>query len=76
MVSRKFRKDERFLNVGDGSFVPVLALETMQLIFKSSSVTLDEYYYYLSFMINIISIGLLAKLGFKILIKMIFMISL
>ena len=57
------------MNIGDGSLVLVLALETIQLVFESSSVILDEYLYYPSFMINIISIGFLAKLSFKFLIK-------
>ena len=41
----------------------------MQLVFESNSVILDECHYYLIFLMNIISIGLLAKLHFKFLIK-------
>ena len=68
-VSRKFREDEQFLNVGDGSLIPVLALKILQLVFESSSVMLDECYYYPSFLMNDISVGLLAKLDFKFIIK-------
>ena len=37
--------------------------------FRVSSIMLDKCHYYLSFMMNIISIGFLAKLDFKFLIK-------
>ena len=43
-VSRKFREDERFLNVRDGSLISVLTLETLQLVFESSSVILNDYH--------------------------------
>ena len=65
----RFEEGEKFLNVGDGSLVPVLALETLQLIFESSSVMLDDCHYYPFFMMNVISVGLLAKLGYKFIIK-------
>ena len=68
-VSKKFREGKWFLNVGDGSLVLILALETMQLIFESNSVMLDEYHYCPSFLMNVISVGLLTKLDFKFLIK-------
>ena len=64
-MSRKFRGGEWFLNVGDKNFISALALETMQLVFESSSVILDECHDYPSLMMNIVSVGLLAKLGFK-----------
>ena len=57
------------MNVGDGSLAPVLTLETMQLVFESSSIMLDECHYCPSFLMNVISIGLLAKLDFKFLLK-------
>ena len=69
MISRKFREDGRFLNIGDGSLVLVLVLRTLQLIFESSSVMLDDCYYYPSFLMNVISVGLLAKFDYKFLIK-------
>ena len=68
-VSRKFREGKQFLNVGDENLVLILALETMQLSFESSSIMLDECHYCPSFMMNIFSVGLLVKLDFKFLIK-------
>ena len=68
-VSRKFQEDQQFQNIGDGSFVPVLALGTLQLAFESSSIMLDDCYFYLSFLMNVISVGLLTKLGYKFIIK-------
>ena len=41
----------------------------MQLVFESNSVMLDECHYRPSFLINVISVGLLAKFDFKFLIK-------
>ena len=68
-VSKKFREGERFFNIGDESFVSVLTLKTLRLIFKSSSIMLDDCHYCPSFMMNIISVGLLTKLDFKFIIK-------
>ena len=68
-VSKKFWENEQFLNVGDKSLILVLTLETLQLVFKSSSIILDDYHYCPSFLMNVISIDLLAKLGFKFIIK-------
>ena len=34
-VSRRFKDGERFLNIGDGRSVPVLALEIIKLVFES-----------------------------------------
>ena len=59
----------QLLNVGDGSLVPVLALRIIQLIFEFRIVMLDKCHYYPSFMMNIISVGLLIKLDFNFLIK-------
>ena len=55
-VSRRFEQDERFLNIGDGSLILILALGTIQLIFESRIVILDNYHYYPFFLINIISV--------------------
>ena len=44
-------------------------LKTLQLIFKSSSIMLNDCHYCPSFMMNVIFIGLLAKLGYKFIIK-------
>ena len=75
-ISRKFEEDERFLNVGDGRPVLVLALRIIKLVFKSNIIILNEYYFYSSFLLNIISVGLLTIYGYKILIKKIILISL
>ena len=68
-ISKKFREDERFLNIRDRNLISLLALKTLQLIFESSSVMLDDYHYCPSFMMNVIFVGLLAKLGYKFIIK-------
>ena len=68
-VSRRFDEGERFLNVGDGSKVPVLALGIMSLVINSRNVILSECHYCPSFLLNIISVGLLAMYGYNFLIK-------
>ena len=49
-VSRKFKNDKRFLNVGDGSQVSIQTLGVVELIFKSNSVILSDYHYCLLFL--------------------------
>ena len=68
-VSTKFENGERFLNVGDGSQVSILALGVVKLIFKSNSIILSDCHYCPSFLIKIISVGLLAKDGYSLSIK-------
>ena len=68
-VSRRFDEGERFLNVGDGSKVPILALGIMSLVINSRNVILSECHYCPSFLLNIISVGLLAMYGYYFLIK-------
>ena len=68
-VSRRFKEDERFLNVGDGKSVPVLALGTIKLVFKSNIIVLSECHFCPSFLLNIISVGLLAMYSYEISIK-------
>ena len=68
-IGRKFKNDDRFLNVGDESQVPVLALGTLKLFFKNNSGILSDCHYCPSFMMNIISIGLLAQDGYSLSIK-------
>ena len=60
-VSRRFEQDERFLNVGDGRSVPVLALGILKLVFESHTVVLNDYHFCSNFFLNIISVSLLAK---------------
>ena len=68
-VSRRFDEGKRFLNVGDGSKVPVLALGITNLVINSYNVILSECHYYPSFLLNIISVGLLAMNSYEFLIK-------
>ena len=68
-VSKRFKEDVRFLNIGDGRLVLVLALETIKLVFKSNIIVLCECHFCPSFLLNIISVGLLAMYGYEILIK-------
>ena len=74
--SRRFEEDERFLNVGDRRPVSVLALGTIKLVFKFNVIILSECCFCPSFLLNIISIGLLVKYDYEILIKKIILISL
>ena len=67
--SRRFEQDERFLNVGDGRPVPVLALGIINLVINSRNIILSECHYCPSFLLNIISVGLLAMNGYQFLIK-------
>ena len=57
------------MNIRDRSFVSVLVLRIMQLIFESNSIILDEYHYCLFFLMNVIYIDLFIKFDFKFLIK-------
>ena len=74
-VSRRFDEGDRFLNVGDGSKVSILALGIMNLVINSRNIILSECHYCPSFLLNIISVGLLAMYGYDFLIKKIFAIS-
>ena len=68
-VSRRFEEGKRFLNIGDGRSVLVLALGTIKLVFKPNVIILSKYHFCPSFLLNIISIGLLTMYSYKILIK-------
>ena len=57
------------MNVRDGRAVSVLAIEKIQLALNSNTIILDDYHYYPSFLMNIISIGLLIKKGYSFSIK-------
>ena len=67
-VSESFEEGERFLNVGDGRSVPVLALGIIKLVFDSQVVILNDCHFCPTFLLNIISVGLLTK-RYKISIK-------
>ena len=68
-VSRRFEQGEKFLNVGDGRPVPVLALGILKLVFESHTVVLNDCHFCPSFFLNVISVGLLAKNDYEISIK-------
>ena len=68
-VSRRFGDGERFLNIGDGRLVPILALGIIKLVFESHFIILNEGHYCPNFFLNVISIGLLAKSNYEISIK-------
>ena len=68
-VSRKFENDERFLNMRDGKQVLILTLGVIKLVFKFNSVILSDCYYCSSFLMKIISVGLLTKDGYSLSIK-------
>ena len=69
MVSKRFEEGKRFLNVGDRRSVSILVLGIIKFVFKSNIIVLSECHFYLFFLLNIISIGLLAMYSYKILIK-------
>ena len=55
--------------MGDGSLVPVLALGVVQLGLESVNVILSECHFCPSFMLNVISVGRLAREGYEFAIK-------
>ena len=60
-INRRFQDGERFLNIGDGRSVQVLALGTIKLVFDSHSIILSHCHFCPSFLLNVISVGFLAK---------------
>ena len=68
-VRRRFNNNERFLIIGDGRLVPVQALGVIEFVFESGVVMLNDCHFCPTFMMNVISVGLLAKAGYEILIK-------
>ena len=57
------------MNVGNGRAVRILAIEKVQLILNLNIIILDDCYYCLFFLMNIIFIGFLAKDGYNFSIK-------
>ena len=55
--------------MGDESQVSIWTLGVVELVFKSNSIILSDCQYYPSFLINIISVGLLAKDSYSLSIK-------
>ena len=74
-VTRRFGEGERFLNIEDERSIPVLALGIIKLIFESQYIILNECHYYSSFLLNIISVGLLVNSNYEISIRKTFIIS-
>ena len=68
-VNARFKEGERFLNVGDGSSVPILALGVVKLGLESCNIILSDCHYCPSFMLNVISVGQLASEGYEFSIK-------
>ena len=66
-VSRRFEDGEQFLSIGNGNRVSVLTIGVLNLVFDSCIVELVDYHYCLSFIMSIISIGLLASCGYELL---------
>ena len=74
-VTRRFGEGERFLTIGDRRSVLILALGIIKLVFESQNIILNECHYYPSFLLNVISVSLLANSNYKISIKKFFVIS-
>ena len=68
-ISQRFKDGKRFLNVGDGSRVSILALRVIKLFFESCNVLLSECHYCPTFLLNVIFISQLAIKGFDFSIK-------
>ena len=51
----RFEEGDRFLNVGDGRPIPVLALETIKVVFKSNIIVLSKYHFCPFFLLNIVA---------------------
>ena len=55
--------------MGNGNAVPVLALGVLELFFESYKITLNDCHYSPSFLLNVISVGLLANKNYEFSIK-------
>ena len=60
------------MNVGDGRAILVLAIKKVWLVLNSNVIILDDCHDCLSFLMNVISIGLLAKDDYNFSIKFFF----
>ena len=74
-ICRRFGDSERFSNVRDRRLVLVLALRIIKLVFNSYIIVLSDYYFYPSFLLNIIFVSLLVKNSYEISIKKFLVIS-
>ena len=68
-VNRRFGDDEIFLNIEDRRSIPIQVLGIIKLVFNSHVVILSDCHFCPSFLLKIISVGLLAKNSYKISIK-------
>ena len=68
-IIKRFGDNERFLNIEDGRTVPVLALGDLKLVFNSNVITLSEYHFCATFLLNVISVSFLAVNDYEISIK-------
>ena len=53
------------MNVEDGRAVPILAIKKFQLALNSGVIIFDDCHNCPSFLMNVISVGLLAKEGYS-----------
>ena len=74
-VSRRFGDGERFLNIEDERSVPFLALGITKLVFNFYIIGLSDCPFCLSFLLNVIFVGLLIKNSYEISIKKFLVIS-
>ena len=65
----RFEDGEHFLSVENENCVSVLAIGVLSLVFGSSRVELVDCHYCPSFIMSIISVGLLASYGYELSIK-------
>ena len=68
-ISRRFEDGEHYLSIENESRVSVLAIGVLSFVFDSSTVELVDYHYCPSFIMSIISVGLLADCVLNCLIK-------
>ena len=68
-ISRRFEDGEWFLSIENENHVSVLVIGVLSLAFESCRVELVDYHYCPSFIMSIISIGLLASCGYELSIK-------
>ena len=68
-VRRRFKNSKRFLSIRDGRSIPVQALGVIEFVFESRVVVLNDCHFCPSFILNVISVGQLAKENFEFSIK-------
>ena len=71
-ISRRFEDGEQFLSIENGNRVPVLTIRVLSLVIESYTIELVDCHYCPSFIMSIISVGLLASYGHELLDKEMF----